>query len=294
MSVQNIIELVLLAAIWGASFLFMRIAVPEFGPIALIEIRVIIAGLFLLPFWLIRDAKKSHTIVRQKWLELSVIGIINSAMPFVLFAYSTLYITGGFSSILNATAPIWGALVAWIWLGQRLTINSSIGLGLGVVGVGILVSQTLSLTLDDATLGAAAAILAAMLYGLAANYTSEKLNGVSALSIATFSQLAAAIVLLPAAILTFPSSSISLASWLSVIALGILCTGLAYTMYFRLLAKIGSSKAITVTFLIPIFGSLWGALVIDEVITLQMVIGTLVILCGTALVTGVTSIKKQV
>lgn len=230
--------------------------------------------------------------MREKWLQLTVVGLLNSAIPFVLFAYSTLFITGGFASILNSTAPIWGALVAWVWLGQRLNLASSIGLGLGLIGVGVLVSQTLGATQDGALLGTAAAALASVLYGIAANYTSVKLSNVSALSIATFSQIAATILLLPVALLYLPSSSISLMSWLSVIALGVVCTGLAYTMYFRLIANIGSTKAITVTFLIPVFGSLWGALLIDEQITTQMIIGTLIILCGTGLVTGVISIKK--
>lgn len=293
MSARNLAELILLAAVWGASYLFMRIAAPEFGPIALIEIRVAIAALFLLPFWLVRDAKMNASLVREKWVELTVIGTLNSAIPFVLFAYSTLYITGGFASILNSTVPIWGALVAWFWLGQRLNLDSSIGLGLGLFGVAILVSQTLGGNQAGTSLGAAAAVLASVLYGIAANYTSVKLNNVSALSIATFSQIAAAILLLPAAIATYPSTPISLNSWLSVIALGVVCTGFAYTMYFRLIANVGSTKAITVTFLIPIFGSLWGALVIDEVITTQMIIGTLVILIGTGLVNGVISLKRR-
>lgn len=295
MSIRNLLELILLAAVWGASFLFMRIATPEFGAVALIEVRVLIASIFLLPIWYLRDAKHQTKVVKSHWLQLLVVGILNSAVPFVLFAYSTLYITGGFASILNATAPIWGALVAWVWLRSRLSFEAAIGLGFGLFGVAILVSKSISLSLSGVSLGILAGLGASFLYGIASNYTSEKLNKVSPLSIATFSQIAATLVLLPAALWYFPQQQISALAWLSVIAMGIFCTGLAYTMYFRLIAKIGPTKAITVTFLIPIFGTLWGALFIGEQITTEMVVGTVVILFGTALVTGVLSfVKKEV
>ena len=293
MSIRNLLELILLAAVWGASFLFMRIATPEFGAVALIEVRVVIASIFLLPIWYLRDAKHQAMVVRSHRTHLLVVGILNSAVPFVLFAYSTLYITGGFSSILNATAPIWGALVALVWLRKKLSLDASLGLGLGLIGVAILVSNSISLTLSGVSLGILAALSASFLYGIAANYTSEKLSGVSPLSIATFSQVAASLVLLPLAIWYFPDQQISALAWWSVIAMGIFCTGLAYVMYFRLIANIGSSKAITVTFLIPIFGSLWGALFIGEEVTSEMVVGTVVILFGTALVTGVLSLAKK-
>lgn len=293
MSIRNLLELILLAAVWGASFLFMRIATPEFGAVALIEVRVFVASIFLLPIWYLRDAKHQTKIVQRHWPHLLVVGILNSAVPFVLFAYSTLYITGGFSSILNATAPIWGALVAWVWLRSTLSFEATIGLGLGLVGVAVLVSKTISLSMTGVSLGIFAALGASFLYGVASNYTSQKLHEVSPLSIATFSQIAATLVLLPAALWYFPQQPISAMAWGSVIAMGVFCTGFAYTMYFRLIAKIGPTKAITVTFLIPIFGTLWGALFIGEEVTTEMVAGTVVILFGTALVTGVLSFTKK-
>jgi drug/metabolite transporter (DMT)-like permease len=294
MPLRYIIELILLAAVWGASFLFMRIAAPEFGPIALIEVRVFIASVFLLPIWYFAEAKKQTLLVKQHWLPLLIVGILNSAIPFVLFAYATLYVTGGFASILNSTAPIWGSLVAWLWLSRKPNLSSAIGLGIGLLGVIILVSPNIQNGLDSSALGALAAALASILYAIAANYTSERLNRVSALSIATFSQIAATLVLLPFALNYLPANQISALSWACVIGLGVFCTGLAYTMYFRLIANIGSSKAITVTFLIPIFGTFWGAVFINEEISLRMIVGMLVILCGTALVTGVIALRKPV
>lgn len=292
MNARNLIELVLLAAIWGASFLFMRIATPEFGAIALIEIRVLIASLFLLPIWYLREGSSSWQSVQTHWRHLLVIGVLNSAIPFVLFAYSTLYITGGFASVLNSTAPIWGALVAWIWLKSRLSLQAYIGLGIGVLGVAILVSDSIQPSFDGASLGILAALFASILYGIAANYASVKLTNISPLSIATFSQVSATLVLLPLALASFPDKSISTQSWFSVIALGVICTGMAYTMYFRLIAKVGSTKAITVTFLIPMFGIFWGAVFIGEEITIEIVFGAIVILAGTGLVTGRLNLRR--
>jgi len=287
MPVKYAVEMILLASLWGASFLFMRLATPEFGAIALIEVRVLVAGLVLLPFWFIKEKPDGRREVYANWSTITMIGILNSAIPFVLFAYSTLHVTGGFASILNATAPIWGAVVALVWLRKSLPASGVLGLVLGFAGVAYLVSGSLSTSFDGVTLGVLAASFAPFLYGIAANYTSEKAAHLSPLAIATFSQIYSAILLLPFALVFMPESPISVQAWLSVIALAVFCTSLAYLMYFRLIANIGSTKAITVTFLIPVFGTLWGALFISEPISLTMIIGTCVILIGTALVTGI-------
>jgi len=290
MSVKNIIELVILAALWGASFLFMRIAVPEFGAIALIEARVLIAGLVLLPFWWLRESVLSRQKVIQHWPQIVVIGLLNSAIPFVLFAYSMLYITGGMAAIMNGTAPIWGAVVAWIWLNSRLSLNGVLGLIVGFFGVVVLVSDELAVPAQGKALAIVAAASAPLLYGIAANYTAEKLAGVSALSVATFSQLSAALCLLPLLFWFMPPQMPSFEAWMAILALAVLCTSLAYLMFFRLLAEIGSTRAITVAFMVPLFGSLWGALFIDEEITVMMMVGMAIVLFGTALVTGVIKI----
>lgn len=293
MSTRNIIELIVLAALWGASFLFMRVAVPEFGAVMLIELRVLLAGLVLLPFWWLNETKQARSVTLSAWPHLFVVGLLNSAIPFVLFAYSMLMITGGMAAILNGTAPIWGALVAWLWLKKKLSMNGVLGLIVGFTGVIILVSDELTLSFSGKTLAILAAGFAPILYGIAANYTSEKLAHVSPLSIATFSQLTAAVSLLPLLYWFMPNTWPSTIAWLSVLILAVLCTSLAYLMYFKLLAEIGSTKAITVTFMIPLFGSLWGALFIDEEITLMMMIGMAIILTGTGLVTGVVKLIKK-
>ena len=293
MSTRNLIELILLASVWGASFLFMRIAVPEFGAVALIEARVLLAGLALLPFWWFSESRQSRQTALAAWPHLLVVGLLNSSIPFVLFAFSMLTITGGMASILNGTAPIWGALVAWLWLKNTLSFNGVLGLLIGFSGVLVLVSDDLSWSLSGTTLAILAASLAPVLYGIAANYTSEKLTHISPLSIATFSQLAAALSLLPLLYWFLPDAWPSLFSWLAVLGLAFACTSWGYLMFFRLLADIGSTKAITVTFLVPLFGSLWGALFIGEQITLVMVVGMAIILTGTALVTGVLTLTRK-
>jgi len=291
MSLRNLIEFVLLSALWGASFLFLRVATPEFGAWALIEIRIVIAVLFLLPIWIVREAKTAKTSLWPNWFPIAVVGVINSAIPWVLFAYATLYITGGYASILNATVPIWGALVAWMWLGKKPGFDSSMGLVVGILGVVILVWGSLNSLTMDISLGIAAGLIGSVLYGVAANYSGAKLSNVPPLTISTFSLVAAAIILLPLAIIYYPTQEISTDAWLAVLAMAVLSTGFALILYFRLIANIGAGKAMTVTFLIPVFGTLFGAVFLYEKVTMEMIIGTLVILTGTALVMGVVRLR---
>jgi drug/metabolite transporter (DMT)-like permease len=293
MSPKNTLLLTLLAALWGASFLFMRVATPEFGAFALVEVRVIVASLLLLLIWSLRSDVAQRAAVIRNWRGLLLVGLLNSAVPFVLFAWSTLHITGGFASIMNSTAPVWTALVAWAWLQRKPNLNTAVGLALGLVGVFVLVSGSSSGVSNGAMLGVLAATCAAFFYGVAANYVAERLPEVSSLSIATFSLLAAALILAPFAVANYPTQSVSVQAWSAVIAMGIISTALANIIYFYLLSVVGSTKAITVTFLIPVFGTLWGVLFINEQITSAMLIGGAIILLGTALVTGVIKVWRQ-
>lgn len=290
MRLKDTIDLIILAVVWGASFLFMRVAGPEFGPFALVEVRVAIAGLFLLPFLLLRSGLAE---LAANWKALVLLGTLSSALPFVLLVYSTLHITGGFASILNATSPLWAALIAWVWLADRMTVSQVAGLVLGFIGVYILVWDEMSFALiDGVTLAILAALLSSVCYGAAANYTKRYVWRVNPLVLAVGSQLGAAIVLLPGAVLTWPEAPISSIAWLSVIAMGIVSTGLAYILYFRLIASAGPAKAITVTYLVPVFAMLWGALFINETVSLTMAVGCAVILVGTALATGIIKLWR--
>jgi drug/metabolite transporter (DMT)-like permease len=289
MKVRDIIDLILLSALWGASFLFMRIAAPEFGPVVLAELRIAIAALVLLPILILRANVGD---LKANWGKLLTIGSLNTAIPFMLFPFSTLYLTGGFTAILNATAPLFTAIIAWLWLSAALSASRIVGLIIGFGGVVVLVWNKGGLD-TSVILAIVAGIVASLFYGIGANYTKRYMQGIGSLVIATGSQIAAALVLLPGAIALWPDGPISLRAWMAVIAMGIFCTGIAYILYFRLIANVGPASAITVTYLVPGFAVLWGAIFIDESLTTNMVIGCTVILLGTALATGLLSFGKR-
>ena len=288
MNLRDTGELLLLAALWGASFLFMRLGATEFGPVALSALRVGGATLVLLPLlaWYGQSAA-----LRRHWRAIAVIGVVNSALPFVLFSVAALAINAGLSSIFNATAPLWGALIAWAWLGDRLTRMRVAGLGLGFAGVLWLAWDKASFRPGEhgvsAVVAIAACLAATLCYGFAANYAKRRLADVPPLAVATGSQLAATLVLLLPAWWLWPAATPSVTAWSSVVGLALLCTALAYLLYFRLIARLGAARAISVTFLLPLFGVLWGALFLGEAVTPAMGIGCAVILLGTAMTTGV-------
>jgi drug/metabolite transporter (DMT)-like permease len=294
MNAKNVFQLVLLAALWGASFLFIRVGVTDFGVAPLMALRVGIGALFLAIVLVARrPLPQSLATLKSRAVPLLVVGILNSAAPFCLFAYAELTLTAGVTSVINASAPLWGALVAFLWLKDKLSALRSVGLVVGFLGVLILVWDQIAAphgtsgTPLTAALAAAAALGATLLYGIAANYTKRHLSGVDALTVATGTMIGATVVLLPLAVIYWPATPISLDAWGAVIALGIACTGVAYMLYFHLIAVIGPARAIAVTFVIPIFGILWGALFLGESVSPGILEGCVVILIGTALATGV-------
>lgn len=281
--VSDVISLAVLAGFWGGSFLFMRVATPEFGPVPLIAVRVAIAALVLTPMLAARGGLRE---LRGNALPLLVIGVISAALPFSFLAFATLSLTAGFTSILNATAPFFAAIVAYLWLGDRLSRLRVMGLVIGFGGVLILVWGRASIKGDGAMLAMASGIAAALCYGIAANYTKVRLSHIGPLATATGCQIGAAICWLPLAVLRVPRAMPSPRAWLMVAALGVFCTAMAYILYFRLIARLGPARAVTVTFLVPAFGMLWGRLFLKEGVTWQMIVGTAVILVGTSLTTG--------
>lgn len=283
MKVRDLIDLVLLAAVWGASFLFMRMGAPEFGVIALVQLRLLIAALFLLP---ILQLRLGYSELLPNWRALTMLGFFNSAIPFVLLTYSTLYVTAGFSSVINATAPLWGAVVAWLWLSEKLKPTGVVGVVLGFIGVAVMAGDKSSLAVPGSTLAVGAAVGGAFFYGIGANYAKRYTKHLNSLSVATGSMLFPALILAPLAVLYWPATPPSISAWVAIVAMGIASTGFAYILYFRLIANVGPAKAITVAYLIPVFAVIWGVLIIDERITPLMVIGCLIIFVGTALVTG--------
>ena len=280
---RDIVELLALAALWGGSFLFMRVAVPAFGPFALAFLRVFGAALLLVP---LLAARGELDALRRHWRPIAVVGFVNSALPFLCFAYAALTINAGVSAIFNSATPLFAAIVAWLWLGDRMTPLRIAGLAIGFAGV-------LWIGWDKADFGpggSAAAIgaclLATMSYGIAPSLTKRRLGGVPPLAVAAGSQVAAAIFLAVPALLAWPAQAPSAPAWGMVALLAFFGTGLAYLLYFRLIANAGPANAVAVTYLIPIFAVAWGGLFLGERLTLPLIAGCAVIFVGTALATG--------
>jgi drug/metabolite transporter (DMT)-like permease len=299
MKTRHLVQLLALAALWGASFLFIRVGVAEFGVAPLMALRVTIGALFLVAMTVARGAPAAAFItLRAQALPLFVVGVLNSAAPFCLFAFAELTLSAGTTSVINATTPLWGALVAYVWLGDRLTLLRTLGMALGFAGVITLVWDQIAVA-HGATGGAAssapgtavvaalAALGAALLYGVAANYTRRRLRGIDALTVATGSMIGSSVALIPFALATWPSTPVSATAWGAVLSLGVACTGVAYFIYFHLLNVAGPARAMTVTFIIPVFGILWGALFLHEPVSLVMLEGCAIVLVGTALATGI-------
>lgn len=290
MSTRDLTALLVLSALWGASFLFMRVAAPVLGPVVLIELRVLIAGLALLAFAV---ATRSLPGFRSRWRPFLVIGVINSALPFVLISGATVHITASLAATLNATTPLFGALVAAAWLGERLTPGKAAGLLLGLLGVGVLVGfGPLPLT-PLVWLSIGASLLAALSYGVAAVYTKVRMTDTPPLALALYSQLCAAGVLLPAVPFALPSTFPPGPVILSVLALAVLSTAVAYLLYFGLIQRAGPTKATMVTYLSPAFGILWGALLLREPLTVWSFVGFGLILASVALVSGLLPFGRQ-
>lgn len=282
MTTASILRLLLLSAIWGASFLFMRIGSPVLGPTLLIFMRVGLAALFLLVFAIY--LQKSLAMLRY-WRHFFILGLFNSALPFFLFAYAAQTISASLLSILNATAPIWAMAISAVWQRTRISLKAFLGMLLGVFGVSLLAGmETLALP-NGGALAVAAGLGAAFSYGIATTY-SKTAQSVEPYSNALGSMWAATLMLVPFVLQGPPvEGAPSPQVILSVLALGVLCSGVAYLLYFRLIADIGAASALTVAFLIPVFGVLWGAIFLGEHVGWATLVGGVTVLVGTALAT---------
>ena len=289
-----IVEFVLLAAIWGSSFLFMRLGAVEFGALPTAAVRVAVAAAFLLPLLWLRGLGPQ---LRRSWKPVFLIGVFNSGIPFACFAFALLSITTGLSAILNATVPLFGALFAWLWLKDRPTASRVLGLVIGFAGVALLAWDKASFKPDASGVAPAWAVLACLLatlcYGWSANAAKRYLGGLPALVTATGSQLGAMLVLALPALWYWPARTPSLQAWLSLLAVGVVCTGIAYVLYFRLIEQAGPARALAVTFLVPVFAVFYGVLFLGESVTGWMLFCGAVIVCGTALSTGLLTLGRR-
>ncbi len=286
----DVLRLLLLAAIWGASFMFMRVLAPVLGAFATACLRVLIAGVVSLAY--LATIRFDAQFARWR-RHYAVIGIFNGAVPFLCFAFAALHLPAGYSAILNATTPFFGVLFAALWLGDPLDARKAIGLVLGAVGV-LLVVQ-LGAARDDAMfkLAVAACLLAACCYGLAGVYLKRRMVGAPALGVSAHSQWMAGLMLAPGALAMPPQGSIGPAVVGSMLGLALLCSAFASVLYYRLIAEVGPSKALTVTFLIPVFAMLWGWLLLGESITPTMLLGSALVLGGTGFIVHQRSPKTR-
>lgn len=269
-------ELVLLGTIWGGSFLLMRVAAPEFGPFALVEIRLVFGALVLLPF-----VYRARTLLAGRWHVLFGIGLINSAVPFLLFAWATAIAPAGISAIANSMTALFAVVFAGVMFGEKIGIRRGFGLASGIIGVIVMVGMPMA----GVPVGwaALAATTAAACYGLAGNLVKRHLAGLPPVALGGATLSCSAVVLSPLAIWYWPEQSLTLPVWASALTLGVLCTGIAYAFLFRLLDTIGPSRTATVTYLVPLFGVAWAWLVLGEPVTPGMMIAGVLILGGVAL-----------
>ncbi len=281
----------MIAAIWGSSFLFMRTAVLEFGVFPATCLRMAIGALVMLPLLAWRGLLGQMAI---HWRPILTISLFNAAIPFACFAFAVLHITTGLAAILNATVPMFAALVAWIWLGQRLTRWRTFGIAIGFLGIALLAGEQAAIKGDAlwlSILAMLACLLASLCYGVSGNLVKERLSHLHPWVIAGGTMLGAALWLLVPCVLAWPSRMPSHHAWGAVTAAGVLCSAVAYMLFFELLRRADATKTLSVTYLIPVFAILYGVVLLDEHITPWMLLCALITALGTALATGLITKK---
>ena len=283
MALIDLLRLLLLAAIWGSSYLFMRITAPVFGPVPLIMLRLVGAALFFMP-WLLQTRNRS--LLRNHALQLFGLGTLNSAVPFSLLAYASMHLGAGFVSVIGATVPLFATAVDALWWRHALTPQRILGIALGFCGVLVLAWSHVGFQGGGDALAFGAALLAPLCYGIAAHFGKHHFGGQPPMLPAAGSMLAGALLITPLGLWLWPAQLPALRYWLVAVVLAVVCTASAYILFYRLIARIGATSTTTVTFIVPIFGVLWGALFLHERITPAIVISMTIILLGTAFTTG--------
>lgn len=278
MKTIDLIRLLALAAIWGGSFIFLRILAPVLGPFLTTNLRLLIAGVVLCIYF---SATGFSLEWKKNWKHYLIIGVINSAIPFSLFAYGALYLPASYEVILNSTSPLFGVVFSWLWLKDEMSFSKIAGLILASIGVGLVVNLG-STHVDNNSISAIiACLVAASCYAIAGIYIKKFASHIKPLSFAGGCQLFAGLILIPMSLSNPIPESVDLFIVLNVLGIALLCSAVAYLLYYQLIADVGPTKALTVTFLMPVFGMIWGALFLRETITVQMIFGTLLILSGT-------------
>ncbi len=289
MTIPQLTALFALGAIWGASYIFIRVAVEPFGPVFLMFARVALTVPILLAYARLRTIDLR---LRDHLPQFLVLGFFGSALPFTLIAWAELTVSGSMAAILTSATPLFTTLVAVPGLGEKLTAYKLVGAVLGIIGVAIVVGGS-AMTLDLRFLLAALALLgAALSYALGGVYAKRTFHGVGNLAMSSGQLIAAALILAPLSLFDLPSQMPPTAAILALLALVVLCTAFAYQFYYYLIISAGPIQALTVTLLVPIFGVIWGALWLDERISPGMLLGLLIVLFSLGLVTGMVSPRR--
>ena len=290
MSLKQLAALFALGALWGASYIFIRVAVEPIGPIMLMFLRAALTAAILLAY---ARARRISLDIRAHWRKFLVLGFFGSALPFTLIAWAELTVTGSMAAILMSTTPLFTAFVAAVGLGEALTPYKLIGALLGIVGVSITVGGS-PLDLNPEVVAATLALLAATLsYAIGGVFAKRCFAGVDNLSLSAGQLLSAAIILGPFSAFDLPLPAVTAVVALATLALVVLCTAFAYQLYYYLVISAGPLHALTVTLLIPVFGLIWGALLLDERVSAGMIAGLLIVLFSIGLVTGMIAPGKR-
>ncbi len=292
MKPRDLVEMLLLAAVWGASFLFLRMAAPVVGSVAVAALRVTGAALLLLPLLMLRgDLRRLKPFLPV----LLVSAALSYVLPFLGLGHAARSLPAGLLSILNATSPLWGALVGWCWKGEKLSPGRWLGLAIGIAGVALLAADRSQISSGAAWQAVLLCLGSTLMYALAVHHTRRYLSELSPVSVSAGSLGCAALMLALPAWWLGPQpvqgppmawAQVPAAAWGAMLALATLCTALAYLLFYRLIARVGPTKALTVTFLIPVFGMLWGSIFLHEQISTAMMASTTVIVLGTLLSSG--------
>jgi drug/metabolite transporter (DMT)-like permease len=274
----DLARLALLGAIWGGSFIFIRVAAPSLGPFWMAEGRVLLGGLALLAWFAFTRFDPQW---RRHWRFYAAIGVVNSAIPFTLYGYAGLHLAASTMAFLNATSPMFGLVLGAAFGSERITPRKVAGLAVGAVGVAFVARPDAGGSL----LAVAACLAASFAYGVTGLLIKRWGSGVPSRGIAVGSQLCAAVVLLPFLGILYPSEMPSTTVLVNLVLLGVLASGFAFLIYFRLMVDVGATRALTVTFLVPLFAFAWAAIFLGEALTAGIAAGGVLILAGTLLVT---------
>ena len=272
--------LIFLGALWGSAFMFIKVATPEYGPVALVNARLIIASLIFLPILL---RKKYLPLLAPIWKHVLILSVINNMIPFTLFSYASLGSSSNILAILNATTAFNTMVIAYFWINESVTLKQIIGLILGFIGVIILVNpQNSAATL----ISSISCLFAAAFYSLSTVFIQKNSAKTNKLVLIGWSIVFSAILMMPISYIYLPESIPSFEANISAVWLGAVSTGLGFLGYVRLIDKIGAVKTSIVAYFLPVFGILWGYIFLDEKISTSVVIGCLVVLIGIFLATS--------